>query len=178
VDRAELENIFRKNGFNDFTWIGASDIVTAQWVRMKCAYGCGSYGMNAKCPPHAPSLEECRRFFSEYEQAVLFHFSLKVEDPESRGRLTGKVNRDLLKVERRVFLSDYRKAFLFFIDECQLCDKCPGIPEECRNPRLARPSPESFCVDVFATVRKYDYPIHVLKDYDQEMNRYALLMVE
>ena len=43
---------------------------------------------------------------------------------------------------------------------------------------MARPSPESFCVDVFTTVRKYGYPIKVLRDYDQEMNRYAILMVE
>jgi predicted metal-binding protein len=173
-----LESIFTKYGFNDFTWIKASDIETAQWVRMKCTYGCGSYGHKATCPPHAPSFEECERFFTEYEYGALFHFSVKLVDPETRNVYTRDINRELLKVEREVFLADYRKAFLFFMDECQLCNHCPGTPEECLNPGMARPSPESFCVDVFATVKKYGHPIRVLENYDQEMNRYAFLMVE
>ena len=32
-------------------------------------------------------------------------------------------------------------------------------------------------VDVFTTVRGVGYPIEVLFEYDQEMNRYAFLMV-
>lgn len=178
MDRSSLEKIFRQHGFDDFTWIRASDIETAQWVRMKCIYGCGSYGHKATCPPHVPTFEECKRFFSEYEHAVLFHIPIKLDDPETRDRYTRRVNSGLLKVERGLFLADFRKAFLFFMDECQLCDQCPGNPQECRNPRQARPCPESFCIDVFATVRKFGYPIRVLKDYDEEMNRYAFLMVE
>jgi hypothetical protein len=33
-------------------------------------------------------------------------------------------------------------------------------------------------VDVFATVRKHGFPIQVLKDYRDEMNRYAFLLVD
>jgi hypothetical protein len=33
-------------------------------------------------------------------------------------------------------------------------------------------------MDVFATVRKIGYPIQVLSDYSQEMNRYAFLLIE
>jgi hypothetical protein len=33
-------------------------------------------------------------------------------------------------------------------------------------------------VDVFATVRKYGFPIEVLSDYAQAMNRYAFLLIE
>jgi hypothetical protein len=33
-------------------------------------------------------------------------------------------------------------------------------------------------VDVFSTVRKIGYPIEVLADYRQAMNRYAFLMIE
>jgi hypothetical protein len=43
---------------------------------------------------------------------------------------------------------------------------------------MARPTPESMAVDVFATVRKIGYPIDVLYDTSQEMNRYAFLLVE
>jgi len=33
-------------------------------------------------------------------------------------------------------------------------------------------------VDVFSTARRCGYPIQVLTDYDQPMNRYALLLIE
>ena len=43
---------------------------------------------------------------------------------------------------------------------------------------LARPTPEALAVDVYSTVRAIGYPIQVLSDYTQEMNRYALLLIE
>jgi hypothetical protein len=33
-------------------------------------------------------------------------------------------------------------------------------------------------IDVYTTVRKAGYPIQVLSDYAQEMNRYAFLLVD
>ncbi len=33
-------------------------------------------------------------------------------------------------------------------------------------------------IDVYATVRKIGYPIRVLSAYDQEMNRYAFLLID
>ena len=178
MDRFELEKIFRSHGCEDFVWIRASEIETAQWVRMKCAYGCRSYGKKADCPPNAPAFEECVRFFSEYDHCVLFHFQVRLEDPETRGAYTKEVNGRLLEIEREVFLKNHPKAFLFFMDECRLCVQCAGTPSKCPNPGMARPSPESFCVDVFSTAKKCGYPLEVLKDYRQEMHRYAILMVE
>jgi hypothetical protein len=46
------------------------------------------------------------------------------------------------------------------------------------NPRPGRPTLESMAIDVFSTVRKLGYPIEVLKDYSEEMNRYAILLIE
>jgi len=33
-------------------------------------------------------------------------------------------------------------------------------------------------IDVYATIRKLGYPIQVLSDYSQKMDRYAFLMIE
>jgi predicted metal-binding protein len=80
-------------------------------------------------------------------------------------------------VEREVFLAGYEKAFLLFMDECRICSKCTGSRINCKNLELARPCPEGLGVDVFTTVRAFGYPIEVLTDYQQEMNRYAFLLV-
>jgi predicted metal-binding protein len=177
-NREELEALFEKHGYTDFKWIEPENIVVSQWARMKCMFGCGEYGRNASCPPSTPSVAECRQFFDEYDTAVIFHFAKTVDKPEDRHAWTRKVNLALLELEREVFLSGHRKAFLLFMDTCPICADCPGIREECKHPRQARPTPEAMAVDVFATVRQYGYPIEVLTDYSNQMNRYAFLMLE
>lgn len=174
----DLEQIFNKLGFDNFRWIKTSDIVVAQWVRMKCLYGCGSYGKKGSCPPNTPPMEECRQFFNEYETAVIFHIAAKLEDPGDRSCFSREINKRLLDVEREVFLEGFRKAFLLFMDECQLCPHCPGTIEDCVNHKSMRPCPESMGIDVFDTVKKYGLPIRVLTDYHEEMNRYAFLLIE
>ncbi len=177
--RQPLEALFHKHGYTDFKWIEAEKIVVSQWVRMKCMYGCGGFGQVATCPPNLPSVSECERFFREYSDAVIFHFEKKVERPEDRHAWTRKINAKLSKLEREVFLSGYERAFLLFMDTCRICGECPaGSKEECKEPRLARPAPEAMAIDVYATVRKLGYPIQVLSDYSQKMDRYAFLMIE
>jgi predicted metal-binding protein len=177
-DAESFEQLFRAQGYEDFRWIDPQRIVVAQWVRMKCAFGCGEYGTCAACPPNTPPVPECERFFREYARAVVFRFAKTVARPEDRRAWSREVNRKLLDLERAVFLAGCPKAFLLFMDSCHLCETCAPTRGECHHPKLARPAPEAMAVDVFSTVRACGYPIEVLTDYGQEMNRYALLMIE
>lgn len=177
-NQAKLEALLAKHGYADFKWMNPRDIVVSQWVRMKCMYGCAEYGRTASCPPNVPSVQECRQFFDEYKTGAILHFEKQVDKPEDRHAWSRKVNQRLLKLERDVFVAGYEKAFLLFMDSCCICKECPGVREECRQPRLARPSPEAMGVDVFSTVRRYDYPIEVLSEYSQAMHRYAFLLIE
>jgi predicted metal-binding protein len=173
-----LEKLFAARGFTDFRWLDPKDIVVAQWVRMKCLYGCWEYGRTATCPPHAPSVAECDRFFHEYKRAVVFHFEKKVDKPEDRHAWSRKINRSLLDLEIDVFKAGYERAFVLFMDSCNFCLECGGVQAGCKEPRLSRPTPDAMGMDVYTTVRKLGYPIKVLADYDQAMNRYAFLMIE
>jgi len=177
-DSRALEALFAKHGYTDFRWIDPKEIVVAQWVRMKCMFGCGEFGRNACCPPNVPSVLECREFFEGYTTAAIFHFVKTVDAPEDRHEWTRGVNVGLVALERAVFLAGYQKAFLLAMDSCGLCEDCAGAREECKVPRSARPTPEGMAVDVFSTVRRIGYPIEVLTDYRQVMNRYAFLMIE
>jgi predicted metal-binding protein len=173
-----LAALFVKHGYTDFRWIDPHEIVVAQWVRMKCMFGCAEFGRNASCPPNVPSVPECREFFAGYTRGAIFHFAKTVAAPEDRHEWTGSVNAGLIALERAVFLAGYEKAFLLAMDSCGLCEECVGVREECKVPRSARPTPEAMAVDVFSTVRRMGYPIAVLSDYRQAMNRYAFLMIE
>jgi len=178
IGRKELEKMFEKHGYGDYKWINPRHIVVAQWAKMKCMFGCKNYGKCGTCPPNTPSVAECREFVRGYKTCAVLHFTKKVKRPEDRFAWTRRVNSKLLKLEREVFLSGYYKTFLLFMDSCNLCKTCPGIRQLCKNPKMARPTPESMAMDVFATVRKIGYPIDVLYNYSQKMNRYAFLFVE
>jgi predicted metal-binding protein len=174
----ELENEFRKRGFTDFKWIDPKNIVVSQWVRMKCAFGCPEFGNNATCPPNTPSVAECKQFFSEYKNAVIFRFEKQLSDPEARHKWSKAINMKLLKLEKRVFLEGYVKTFLLPMDSCYICEECTNNLKDCNHPKQSRPTPEGMAVDLFSTVKQIGYPIKVLKDYTETMNRYALLMVD
>jgi predicted metal-binding protein len=168
--RSKIESILKRHGYSDYKWIPPAEIIVSQWVRMKCLYGCNEYGKTATCPPNAPTIAECERFFQEYNQVVVIHFEKEVEKPEDRFAWTRGVNLKLLELEKEIFCSGFEKTFLLFMDSCNICGPC--------QPKLSRPTPESLGMDVYSTVRKVGYPIQVLSDYSQKMNRYAFLLIE
>ncbi|WXG46912.1 MAG: DUF2284 domain-containing protein [Candidatus Atabeyarchaeum deiterrae] len=176
--KIDLEEKFLRKGFDDFKWIDPKEIVVSQWVRMKCMFGCWEYGRNASCPPNTPSVSECEKFFQEYNEAAVFHFAKKVAKPEDRHAWSKEVNLKLLELEKEVFLLGYRKAFLLVMDSCGLCEECTGNRQTCKQPKLSRPTSDAMAVDVFATVRSLGYPIEVLRNYSDTMNRYAFLLIE
>ncbi|WP_455375563.1 DUF2284 domain-containing protein [Kaarinaea lacus] len=178
INKNEFEDIFSKHNFTDYKWIQPKDIITGQWVRMKCMFGCSDYGNNSVCPPNVPTVSECRQFFNEYQQAVIFHFEKAVDKPEDRSRWTREINLSLVGLERDVFLAGCQKAFVLVIDNCSICEECVGTRGECKNPKISRPTPEAMAVDVYSTVRQYGFQIQVLYDYKQAMNRYAFLLIE
>jgi predicted metal-binding protein len=177
-DHQTIETIARQHGCEDFAWISGVDVQVRQWVRFKCTFGCDTYGKKGGCPPAVPSIEDCREFFSEYERILVLHLAVKLAHPDDRKAWSRKKNLELLALERAAFLAGFHKAFLLFMDECRICNDCPGTRAECRSPQLARPCPEALGVDVFATVRSAGFPIEVLTDYDQEMHRYTFLLAE
>ena len=178
MNRKQIESLLAEQGVDDYKWIDPADIVVSQWVRIKCRFGCEEYGNCAACPPNVPSIPECERLFSEYSEVLLFHFKNTLEDPEDRHDWTKQINARLYDLERSVFLSGFHKTFVIYIDPCNICKECVPELSECRYPRKSRPSMEGLAIDVFTTVRKSGYGIQVLTDYNQEMNRFGMLLIE
>jgi len=178
MNQTDLEVIFKKHNFTDYKFISTRDILVAEWVRMRCMFGCPEYGKSGNCPPNVPSVAECKDFFSSYQTAAIIHSSKRVQKKEDRIPWSRETNLALVELEREVFLAGYYKAFMLINDQCRICEKCTGTRAECRFLKQARPSPESMAADVFGTVRKQGYPIEVLTDVGKTMNRYAFLMIE
>jgi len=64
----------REAGAADARIIPADMIVVEERVRLKCRSGCPSCGKYLTCPPHAPDVEEFRKYLRDYHSALLVKF--------------------------------------------------------------------------------------------------------
>ncbi len=183
---------------SDIRQISTKLIVVADWVRLKCRYGCRAYGKHLCCPPYAPTPEETRRVISEYTNAVLVRFEARPNKdllPEHThhalwNSLTS-MHQIIYELERKAFLCGYYKAFGMGPLPCTLCDIC--ITEEklgkdetiylldtikCRHKDIMRPSMEACGIDVFKTLENAGYNLKILKDYAECLVLFGLVLID
>ena len=177
MNKENIESILTKQGFSDFKWINPKDIVVAHWVRVKCTFGCSDYGLGT-CPPNTPSVSDCASFFKEYETGLIIRINKFADKNAYPSEWSKEMTEKLLDIEKKIFLSGYQKTFLLNQTCCTLCKKCPGNRVECKEKEKSRPSPESFAVDVYQTIRNAGMEIHVISENPAEINRIALLLIE
>jgi len=144
--------------------IQAKSIVAAEWVRMKCQFGCDGYGGCLTCPPHSPTPEMTRRMLGHYKRGLLI-----------RGSEYADIRLIVATLEREMFLDGYFKAFGMGAGPCNLCEQCG---ETCRHAYEARPSLEACGIDVYTTARANGYPIKVLKADNCKGNYYGIVLID
>lgn len=177
INKEKIDAIVGNQGFVDYKWINPEEIVVAHWVRVKCTFGCGDYGLGT-CPPNTPSVNECVQFFKEYTSGVIVRLSKFADKNAYPSDWSREMTNKLLKIEREIFLSGYQKVFLLNQTCCSLCKDCPGNRIDCKDKKNSRPSPESFAVDVYQTVRNVGFEINVVAENPAEMHRIAILLIE
>ncbi|GAB6265022.1 MAG: DUF2284 domain-containing protein [Methanothrix sp.] len=182
----------------DIRPISTDLIVVADWVRLKCRYGCRAYGKHLCCPPFAPSPEEMRRVVSEYKTAILARF-LAEPGPGTDPRhihhyLWDSINNlhdTVYQLETRAFLLGYYKALGFYALPCTLCETCVGeemqeIGEKmnpldvlkCRHKDRMRPSMEGCGVDVFKTLENAGYSPQVIRSYSERVVLFGMVLLD
>lgn len=154
-------------GAHNAKQICADTIVTANWVRLKCQFGCGGYNKRFTCPPHSPMPEETAKALKEYKTALLIHCG--------DHRVIAQI---VIEIERRAFLDGFYKAFAMSSGPCRFCEKCNLGKAGCLHPIEARPAMEACGLDVFQTVKNNGLPIEVVKDQTCEQNYYGLVLIE
>lgn len=146
--------------------IDADTIVAAEWVRLKCRYGCGGWGACLTCPPHSTTPAETAGLLKCYKKALLMHS----HDYKSLRKAT-------LAMELEAFLSDLPAAFGMGTGPCDLCRDC-ALDDGCRHPEKARPSLEACGIDVFTTVKNNGFSIRVLTSTGQTPDFYSIVLFE
>ena len=161
------EIAMQKSSVLDVCIISPREVETAEWVRLKCQFGCDCFGQCLVCPPFTPSAEQMRKVLDGYRRAILLHC-----EPEADVKAT------VAELERYIFLQGAWKAFGLGAGPCYFCRTCPVEKKQCRYPEEARPSMEACGIDVFSTVKKFGFPIEVVRTRRQCPNYYGLILVD
>ena len=66
----EIKDIILSQGAADAKKLDPHEVKTAEWVRLKCQFGCGGYGSCLTCPPNSPTPAQTRRLLTETADAV------------------------------------------------------------------------------------------------------------
>ena len=196
VKRIDFEELITKlrEVHPDLTPISAEDVVVANWVRLKCRFGCKAYGKHLGCPPYSPTPEEMRKVLAEYRVGVVAKFEASPDPEVSPQHLhhhlwasINTVHETVFQLEWCAFLSGYYKAFGFNALPCTFCATC--IPEEkervdlfdarnCRHKEKVRPSMEASGIDVFGTLGRAGYGLSVLDSYSKGVSLFGLVLLE
>lgn len=177
TNKDTIDLILKNQGLTDYKWISPKSIIVAQWVRMKCMFGCDNYG-DGSCPPNAPTVSECERFFKEYSTGLIVRLNAQASKDNYPNDWSEEMTANLLEAERQIFLNGFHKVFLLNQTCCTICKECSKSRTHCNNKRQSRPSPESFAVDVFQTVRNAGFEIELVSESPKELNRIAILLIE
>lgn len=175
VDSTELKPYVKlalEFGASEAKIIPARYVVTAEWVRLKCQFGCGGYNKRLCCPPYTPTPETTRKMLAEYRRALIY-----VYEWQGSLKVRARRYRQLAALERRAFLDGYYKAFGLGAGPCRFCKVC-DTSRRCRFPELARPSMESCGIDVYATCRNAGIKLEVVRTYKDTPRYVHLLLID
>ena len=95
-------------GIEEAKIIGPSSIVTAEWVRMKCQYGCPGFGTSLCCPPRTPTPDMTHKVIDSYQKAIRLH--LRLLKRKRRGERAKTFRKAIVPLEFEIFLDGYYKA--------------------------------------------------------------------
>ncbi len=168
-------------GLNAIFPFNIQQILVAEWVHLKCRYGCDQYNTNWCCPPATPEPDKVRAILGEYSLALLLVGSKSCTDfyMNNGRKRAGQVRcwKGTISLERMLFLEGYYKAFSLVGECCALCKEC-AWPDDCRFPREKRPSVESFSIDVIGTLKNLGTTSKVATHTKETFSYYGIILLE
>jgi len=167
-------------GLVDVIPISAESIQVAEWVHLKCRYGCQRYNKSWCCPPATPDPKQVREILREYNTALILMG--RHSSPDFYGRGTNRRLQQIkcwkgsISLERYLFLEGYYKAFALVGEVCVLCKEC-SYPAECKFPQERRPTVESFSIDVIGTLQGLGIQTSVAKNLKEAFSYFGIILL-
>lgn len=169
-------------GVEEIIPVRVKDIRVANWVQLKCRYGCQRFNQSWCCPPATPSPDQVRAILGEYALALLLVSTQKEQPDNNRDSARKRIKqvqywKGAVALERMLFLAGYYKSFSLVGVCCALCKKC-AYPDHCKFPQEKRPSVESFSIDVLGTLKGLNRMPEIFQDKADPVRFYSIILIE
>jgi predicted metal-binding protein len=166
-------------GASDAGVLAPGQIVTAEWVRLKCLFGCDP-GRCRTCPPLSPEPAQTRLILDEYSAVLLLRLDVPAEEAVADDwlRHSRHMSELALALERELFLAGFHKAFAIAGGRPCSLDQACGRPDECDSCKSARPGPAGCGIDVFATRRNAGWELAVVPRAGEPYHVFALVLIQ
>ncbi len=125
-------------------------VVVADWVTLKCQFGCRHYNTNLSCPPQSPPPSLMRKILDEYEFGLLIVYDCFETIDDKNWKI---IQQTIPRIEREIFLLGNHKAFGFATGPCHFCKEGCNPTGPCVHPKKMRPAMEACGIDVYQTFR-------------------------
>lgn len=178
---AEVMEKGREYGLDDIIPFSTKEIKIAEWVNLKCRYGCSQYNSSWCCPPATPGMEDVRRILGEYKEGLVLVGTQ--ECPEfyhnNKKKRANQVRywKGIVSLERFLFLKGYYKAFSLVGVTCALCKTC-SYPDPCSFPQEKRPTVESFSIDMIGTLKNLGISSCVVNHRKEAFKYYSIILLQ
>lgn len=146
--------------------VDPSEVVTGDWVRLKCQYRCSEYNHSLTCPPFAPDPSVTRKILSHYSTALLFELP---EAWQAAAQLC-------MAAESLATQMGFRGATVMGAGPCSFSPR-RSSPDKCGHPEQQRPSMQACGIDVRATAEHAGFFARVGQHHDCIPSRFGLLLV-
>lgn len=177
----QLHEKGEKYGLESIIAFNIQEIVIANWVCLKCRYGCSQFNSNWSCPPATPKIDEVRELLKEYYIALLLVGSQTCSEfyRDTNRKRTDQVRywKGTVSLERFLFLEGYDKAFGLVSGACSLCKEC-AYPEKCRFPMEKRPTVESLSIDLIGTLKNIGIGTPIALDLKESFKYYSIILLD
>ncbi len=171
----------KKYGLESILPFNVEKIVIANWVGLKCRYGCSQFNSNWSCPPATPDISEVRDLLTEYSIALMLIGSQQCSefyrDTNKNRAKQVRYWKGSVTLERQLFLEGYDKAFSLVSGACSLCKKC-AYPENCRFPMEKRPTVESLSIDLVGTLKNIGIATQVALNLKESFKYYSIILLD
>ncbi|MCG8643437.1 MAG: DUF2284 domain-containing protein [Desulfobacterales bacterium] len=171
----------KKYGLESILPLGTEQIVIANWVNLKCRYGCAQFNSNWSCPPATPTISEVRELLTEYTTALMLIGNQTCSEfyRDTNKKRTDQVRywKGTVSLERFLFLEGFDKAFGLVSGACSLCKKC-AYPENCRFPMEKRPTVESLAIDLVGTLKNIGIGTQIATDLKETFKYYSIILLD
>ncbi|MCL6477680.1 MAG: methyltransferase domain-containing protein [Peptococcaceae bacterium] len=164
--KTRLVSRIKDMGFLHVHPIPVETVHVAEWVRLRCRFGCDNYG-KPHCRPDSLTPEKTREMLRDYTHCLLLEGVPPTRDFQRR----------VLRAEREAFKEGFYKAFALWAGPCSLCDTC-AAEESCRNTKDSRPSLEGSGIDVFETVKRAGLSLRTVAGREDFIKYYGILLLE